>query len=130
MSTRSLELLPGRFAVCRLAADAAVPAWAMAAAFSSVTRTHDELSIVCEEDRVPVDAKREGGWRCLKLEGPLDLSLTGVLASLLRPLADAGVPIFALSTYDTDYVLVRDGQLEDAIAALRQAGHRVEPAAG
>jgi hypothetical protein len=76
---------------------------------------------------VPADVKQEGGWRCLKVEGPLDLSSTGVLASLLQPLAEAGVPIFAIPTYDTDYVLVREVQLEAAITALRQAGHHVEP---
>lgn len=130
MRTRSLELLPGRFALCRLAADAAVPAWAAAAAFSSVTRTRDELSIVCEEGGVPEEVKHERGWRCLKLVGPFDLGLVGVLVSVLQPLAGAGVSIFALSTFDTDYVLVRGGQLSEAIAALRRAGHAVEPPAG
>jgi hypothetical protein len=105
---------------------AAVPAWAASSVFSSITRTADELSIVCEEAGVPLDVKHDGGWRCLELAGPLDLSLTGVLASVLRPLAEAGVSIFAASTFDTDYVLVRAGQLEKAVAALRAAGHLVE----
>lgn len=74
---------------------------------------------------MPGDVKHDRGWRCLKLAGPLDPNLTGVLASVLQPLADAGVSIFALSTFDTDYVLVRDAQLEKAVAALRDAGHSV-----
>ena len=104
----------------------AVPAWAANTVFSSVTRTADELSIVCEEGGVPPDVKHDGGWSCIGLVGPFDLNLTGVLASVLQPLADAGVSIFAVSTFDTDYVLVRASQLETAIAALRQAGHQVE----
>lgn len=93
---------------------------------SSVTRTANELSIVCEEAGVPGDVKHERGWRCLKLVGPLDLGLVGVLLSVLQPLAGAGVAIFALSTFDTDYVLVLGSQLEKAVAALRDAGHHVD----
>ena len=126
MKTYSLEVLPGGFAICRLEASSEVPEWAAGGPFASVTRTADELSIVCEEGGVPPDVKHDGGWRCLRLVGPFDLNLTGVLASLLQPLAEAGVSIFAVSTFDTDYVLVRGSQLETAIAALRQAGHHVE----
>lgn len=123
-------MLPGGFALCRIGAESAVALWAAGGAFSSVTRTADELSIVCEEASVPSDVKHERGWRCLKLVGPFDLGLVGVLVSVLQPLAGAGVSIFALSTFDTDYVLVRGGQLSEAIAALRKAGHSVEPHAG
>lgn len=126
MTSHSLEVSPESFAICRLAAQAPVPNWAKAGAFLSVTRTAEELSIVCEERHVPADVKHDPGWRCLKLAGPFDLNLTGVLASVLEPLAAAGVSIFALSTFDTDYVLVRNAQLEKTIGALRRAGHRVQ----
>jgi hypothetical protein len=121
----TLHVLPEAFGVCRLDAAAAVPGWAAAGTFSSVTRTADELSVVCEERLVPEGVKQDGGWRCLKLVGPFDLELTGVLASVLQPLAGAGVSIFAVSTFDTDYVLVRNARLEQAVAALRAAGHQV-----
>jgi hypothetical protein len=122
----SLELLPEAFAVCRLEATAPVPEWAVGASFCSITRTAAELSIVCEERLVPEAVRHDRGWRCLRLVGPFDLDLTGVLVSVLRPLADAGVSIFAVSTFDTDYVLVRSARVEQAKAALRAAGHRVD----
>ncbi len=120
-----LHLLPGCFAICRLAADAGVPAWATGGGFSSVTRTADELSVVCAEDVVPAGAKCERGWRILQVAGPLEFSLTGVLADIAAPLADAGVSIFAISTFDTDYVLVKDENLARAVDVLRAVGHRV-----
>jgi hypothetical protein len=91
-----------------------------------VTRTDEELSIVLPEDSVPMDWKAERGWRCLKVLGPLDLGLVGILASLTSPLAEAGIPIFALSTYDTDYLLVHDADLARATGALSLSGHIVE----
>jgi hypothetical protein len=115
-----LSLLPGRFAVCRLAADAGVPA-----AFFSVTRTPDELSVVCAEDSAPEGAPCENGWRILQVAGPLDFSLTGVLAAIATPLANAGVSIFAISTFDTDYVMVKEANFAESVEALRAAGHRV-----
>lgn len=121
-----LTILPDPLAVCRLAADDALPAWLPARGFVSVTRTGDELSIVCAEDAVPEGVRREGGWRCLAVAGPLDFGMTGVLASIAAPLADAGISIFALSTFDTDYVLVKAEKLEDAAEALRRAGHTVD----
>jgi hypothetical protein len=122
-------LLPGLFAVCRLDADAP-QAWAMSGSSSivSITRTPSELSIVCAQELVPDGVRCERDWRCLSVEGPLDFSLTGVLAALLAPLAEAGVSIFALSTFDTDYLLVGAAQLDLAIEALSAAGHRVAPA--
>jgi enamine deaminase RidA (YjgF/YER057c/UK114 family) len=116
----NLTVLPERLAVCRLAASARVPSWALELheAFTSITRTADELSIVCLEDAVPPDVQVEGGWRALKVPGPIPFETTGVLASLAAPLAAAGISIFALSTYDTDYVLVREPDLEAALAAL------------
>jgi hypothetical protein len=111
--------------VCRLDPTAEVPDWAIAGGFFSVTRTAEELSVVCPEDSVPEDVRCEGGWRALKLEGPFEFSEVGVLASVAVPLAEAGVGIFAVSTFDTDYVLVKEEQLEPAVAALRGRGHEV-----
>jgi hypothetical protein len=106
-----------------------VPDWATAdrpgAALHAVVRTPAELTVVCEGGRVPPDVRAERGWRALAVAGPLDLALTGVLLALLEPLAGAGVAIFAVSTYDTDHVLVPADRLGDAVAALRAAGHRV-----
>lgn len=118
-------LLPEIYAVCRLPRDAALPDWAAQGDLVSVTRTADELSIVCPADAVPSDVRREGGWRCLRVAGTLDFGLVGVLASLLTPLAQAGVSVFCLSTFDTDYVLVREGDLSRSTLALRAAGHEV-----
>ena len=102
-----------------------MPAWAWSAELCSVTRTIDELSVVCSEASVPADAPAERGWRALKVQGPLDFSLTGVLAALTAPLAAAAIPIFALSTYETDYILVHGRDLEQGSEALTKAGHTV-----
>ena len=120
-----LALLADTFSVSRLAHDAPVPAWATTAPVFSVTRTADELSIVAPESITPADVHAERGWRALKLEGPFDFALTGVLASVLQPLAESRVSIFAISTFDTDYVLVRSETLDAATSALRAAGHRI-----
>lgn len=117
-------------AVCRLLPDTPIPAWATSAPFFCVMRTAEELSVVCPASALPAhlpdDVKVARTWRALKLHGPFDFAETGVLASVLSPLA-AAVSIFALATYDTDYVLVRQPQLERAIEALRAAGHTVTP---
>jgi hypothetical protein len=125
---RKLDLivLPDLFAVCRLAPDAAVPTWATGGRFFSVTRTADELSIVCQQLLVPPEARHEIGWRCLWVAGAMDFTQIGVLASLVGPLAQAGISVFAISTFDTDYLLVKQADLELATAALRQAGHTIE----
>jgi hypothetical protein len=112
-------------AVCRLDRYSGIPGWTTAAGFCSVTRAGDELSVVCPEESVPEDVTCERGWRAIGLEGPLDFSMVGVLAAMLTPLAGAGVPVFAISTFDTDYVLVREEQLDLAIAALRGRGYEV-----
>lgn len=129
MSLR-LTVLPGRLAVCRLPPEDAIPEWANAAGFSSVTRTRDELSVVCVEAAVPEDVRGERGWRALVVAGPLDFGLIGVIASLAEPLARAGVPIFAISTFDTDYLLVKEARLAEAVAALTAAGHEISTLAG
>jgi uncharacterized protein len=120
-----LRVLGERLSICRLHAGEEVPAWATGASFFSVTRTRDELSVVCLEEVVPEGISRESGWRALKLEGPFDLSMVGILASVASPLAEAGASIFTVSTFDTDYVLVREEQLDLAIDTLRASGHRV-----
>ena len=123
MTSLILTVLPERLAICRLAADAPVPAWLGRARFWSLTRSEEELSIVLPEEMVEAGWQAERGYRALQVLGPLDLGLTGVLASLAVPLAAAGVSIFALSTYDTDYVLVREGDLEKAEQALVASDH-------
>lgn len=125
VSSRSLTVLRDTFAVCRLAPAAPLPPWVGSGDFLSITRTPEELSLVCPERDVPADIQSTRGWACLKVEGPLDFSLTGVLATLAGTLAEAGVPLFAISTYDTDYLLVRENDLARAEAALTAAGHRV-----
>lgn len=124
-SRLTLSVLPQRLAVCRFGPEATIPAWATIAPFFSVTRTTDELSIVCPEDHVPLDVPCERDWQALKLEGPFEFSLVGILSAVAAPLAEAGVSIFAIATYDTDYVLVREFQLEQAVAVLREEGHTV-----
>lgn len=119
-----LRLLEGRFAVCRLASDDMLPARTAEVDFLSVTRTAEEVSVVCLESQAPA-GRIETGWRCLEVQGPLPFDQVGVLASLAQPLADAGVSIFAISTFDTDYLLIKEAQLEEALASLRDAGHRV-----
>ena len=121
----TFTLLDGAFAVCRLDSDAPLPMWANGQ-FFSVTRSTDELSIVCPQANVPTGVKCVTGWRCLKVEGPLDLSLVGILAGIATTLAQANVNIFVVSTYDTDYVLVKEGQMEEAVRALEAAGHTVK----
>lgn len=117
----SLSVLPRRLAICRLGKDDPIPGWlTKGGEFFSITRTLDELSIVCEESVVPAEVRAEKGWRAFKIEGPLDLSLTGILASLTSPLAAAEISVFAISTSDTDYLLVKSERLEEAIAALKK----------
>ncbi|HEY1272193.1 MAG TPA: ACT domain-containing protein [Terriglobales bacterium] len=117
-------LLSGNFAVCRLPADVLIPDGILRSQpFVSVTRTADELSIACREESVPPDAKAERDWKCFKLEGPISFSQTGILASFIQPLAESAIPVFAVSTYDTDYVLVKEGWAGKALLALKEAGH-------
>ena len=122
----NLSLTPDRLTVCQLPANAPLPAWAANAnGFVSITRTTEELSIVCREGLAPADMKQEAGWRAFKIEGPLDFGLTGILASVLDPLAQAKISIFAISTYHTDYILVKADKVEATTAALRAAGHNI-----
>jgi uncharacterized protein len=117
--------LPGPYAIVRFAADAPVPDWAAKGEFNSVTRTADELSIVCPAGNLPSDVHSPYHWICLKLEGPFPFSVTGVLLSFIEPLSTRSVPIFAISTYDTDYVLIQKEFAGTALNALQEAGHEL-----
>ncbi len=124
-----LIVLPDKFAVCRLLSSENVPSWVWGnKSLLSVTYTADELSIVCASENVPDDVQCERLWGAMKVQGPLDFALTGILAALAGPLAEAGIAIFALSTYDTDYILVKEDTLQQAVMVLRQHGHIFEGA--
>lgn len=118
---RTLTLLPERFAVCRFAPDAPLPAWVFheSATVWSLTRTPRELSLVCPEDDLPPSVETaERGWRAFEIEGPIPFGVTGVISGLTSPLAAAGIPVFVLSTYDTDLLLVQETALDRTGAAL------------
>ena len=114
----TLSTLPNSLAICRLAPTAKVPSWAFKSSFYSISKTTDELSIVCDQAAVPAGIKKVENWRAFKIEGPLDFSLTGIVASLARPLADSKVPIVVISTYDTDYILVESKYFSKAKEVL------------
>lgn len=120
------SLLQGPYSLVRFPPDAPVPDWAFAPGeFVSVTRATDELSVVCPAARVPAGVRSDGGWCCLKLQGPFAFDQVGILSSFAVPLAQAGVGIFAISTFDTDYILVKETQRELAVQALVSAGHTI-----
>jgi hypothetical protein len=124
-----LRVLDGDYAVSKLDRSAAIPAWADGEGFVSISRATDELSIVCLSARVPVgDAtiQLESGWVCLQLVGPFAFTLTGILLAVLKPLAAAEIGIFAVSTFNTDYVMVKRDRLVAAIEALTANGHTVK----
>jgi hypothetical protein len=127
MTTSDISLVvnPERLAVCRLPAEADLPDWARPGELLAFLHTRNALSVVCAERFVPPEIKAERGWRMLEVQGPLDFTLVGVLASISVPLARAGVSIFVLSTFDTDLILVKDEALEKAVQALVQAGFQV-----
>jgi hypothetical protein len=122
-----LRILAGSYAVSRLSPDASVPEWARGE-LVALTRTPDQLSVVSAVESVPASVESARGWRALRVAGSLDFALVGILAALSGVLAQAEIPIFALSTFDTDYILVGDRDLEGAVRALESAGHRVVPA--
>lgn len=125
-----LSILKGRFGILRLEKGSEIPVWIYDSNFFSITRTPEELSFVCQESVIPVnvpaDIKAERGWNCLKIEGPLDFGLTGILAGISRTLAEHGISIFAISTYDTDYVLVKKTDMEQAVKALAEEGYEIK----
>lgn len=119
-----LEAIKHRLAICQIR-NAVIPLWATQGEFFSICKTNEELSIVCDESNVPIEVDRELGWRALKVQGPLDFSLTGILASIATPLSEANIPIFAISTFNTDYVLVKEANLAKALGVLCRAGHTI-----
>lgn len=122
----TLNLLGENFVICRLSPASSLPSWAFNGPFISITKTDDELSIITIDDhRLPRDLQCERDWKCLKLQGPFSFNLTGILSSILTPLANADIPILAVSTFDTDYVLIKEKTLAIAIDVLKQNGHRV-----
>ena len=121
----NLEILPGAYVICRLNSEEPIPKW-LRGELVSVTRTPDELSVVCPAEGVPHDVQRESGWRCLRVIGKLDFSLVGVIAGITTVLADAGLSVLTLSTFDTDYFLVREKDLTRAAHALGEAGMKTE----
>ena len=118
--------LAGGYAIVRLAPEEQVPAWASNGDFYSITRTSDELSVVCPADNLPPGVLSPHRWVCLKLEGPFPFSLTGVLLSFIEPLSTNSIPIFAISTYDTDYVLIQEEFAGTAFESLQCAGHLLQ----
>jgi hypothetical protein len=120
-----LAVLSPAFAVCRLDPLAPFPAWASSSVFTSITRTSDELSVVCQQHLVPNGVQCERNWSCIRVSGKMDFSMIGVVASLVTPLAEAGISVFVVSTFDTDYLLIKETESEMALAALQAAGHKV-----
>ncbi len=120
-----MTVLKGTFAVCRLETSESIPDWIEQEDFYSITRTSNELSIVCIEKNIPENIQCERDWKILKVEGPLDFSLVGILSSLSAALARQGISIFAISTYDTDYILVKNKDLTLAKSTLSQEGHQI-----
>ena len=129
MPRLELDVLAESLAICRLGADAPIPAWATARPFFAISRTSDELSIICQDVLVPAGVTVSRDWRALRLHGPFDLGLVGILFAVVAPLAAADVSIMPIATYDTDYILVRSADLPRAIDAIRRAGHDVRDAA-
>ena len=123
----TLSVLEKRFGIFKLNENSEthqeIPSWVYESSFFSITRTSEELSVVCEEKSIPIGTTAERSWSCLKIEGPLDFGLTGILAGISQVLANCRIPIFAISTYNTDYILVREKNLESAVKALLDAGY-------
>jgi uncharacterized protein len=128
MPKLNLMILPHKYAVCRLDPNGYIPHWALLGDdFVSLTRTREELSVVCMQENVPQEGTRaERGWHCIKVLGPFDFSVTGIHASLAVPLAETGISVLAIATYETDHILVKEPDLEKAIKTLEQAGHRFQ----
>ena len=123
--THSLKILPERMAVCRFEPTSELPDWINRPGFYSITRTEEELTLVCRETSVPQGAKCERGWRCFRVQGVLDFCEIGIMFSITQPLAKSGVSLFVISTYDTDYFLVKEKDLPNAIVALTDYGHQI-----
>jgi hypothetical protein len=125
MPSVPLSLLPGDYAVSRLSSTDPIPAWAEGEGFVSISRSDEELSILCRAERVPPDVRQDGGWACLELQGPFAFDETGIVLSVIAPLSNAGLGIFLVSTFDGDHLLVKRADLDTAKALLLGAGHRL-----
>jgi hypothetical protein len=121
----SIAAVEGTFAVCKLGSRAGVQPWMQAGPIFSITRTPDELSVVCRQDAVPEEVEHEAGWRCICVAGVVPFSAVGVLASLTAPLAAERISVFAVSTFNTDYLFVKNQDYDRAVSALRRAGHSI-----
>ncbi|GFP75321.1 ACT domain-containing protein [Clostridium fungisolvens] len=121
----TMRLLRDKYGVCRLDKNEIIPSWAQNGEFFSITKTADELSIVCDEDNIPDNIKCEKDWNILKIEGPLDFSLIGILSSISSILADKGISIFAVSTYDTDYILIKNKDIDKAVKSLIEERYEI-----
>jgi uncharacterized protein len=126
LDSLTLHLLPGNFVICRLSPSSSLPSWAFTGPFISITKTNDELSIITlDHVHLPNDIQCERHWRCFKLQGPFPFDVTGVLCSILNPLGNADIAILAVSTFDTDYVMIKDKHVLLAVDVLKQNGHVV-----
>ena len=126
MKKLNLTLSPHLYAVCQFHPDKNIPYWALMGDFVSLTRTHEELSIVCQQDNVPDDIEAERGWRCVQVQGAFDFSVAGVHVSLAVPLAEADISVLAIATFATDYLLIKKENVEQALQVLKWAGHSIE----
>lgn len=126
MSLPDLMVHTERFSVCRLSPEAPLPAWVNQPVFWSATRTSDELSVVLPEKSAPQNIPVENGWRMIQIQGPIDFGLTGILSGILNPLAEAKIGIFAISTYDTDYILIKEDQFSAALETLQNVGYKIK----
>jgi hypothetical protein len=124
----NLILLEGDFAICQLDAASDLPDWVFKSDLYSITRTSDELSIICRHDQLPESLLCEPGWRLLKIKGSFTFDEIGVLSALLAPLAAGGISILAISTFNTDYLLIKTQNLDQAVHILQEAGHKIEQA--
>ena len=121
----NLSLLERTYGICVFESNAPIPEWAAAASLCSITRTEKELTVVCPQNIIPADIRHDGDWRCFRIDGSFDLNQIGVISSLAAPLAKADISIFVVSSYDTDYILIKDEKVEKAIAVLSDNGHSV-----
>ena len=120
-----LTLLKNKYAICSLPKDALIPDWALTQSLISITRTDKELTIVCRQDIISSELQSDLNWRCFRIDGSFDLDQIGVISSISSPLADAGISIYVISTYDTDYFLVKEEKLNQALSVLSNSNHSI-----
>ena len=125
MKQLNLTMSPHLYAVCQFHRDKNIPYWALLGDFVSLTRTHEELSIVCQQENVPDDIEAERGWRCVQVQGAFDFSVAGIHVSLAVPLAEAEISVLAIATFSTDYLLIKEENVEQALEVMKLAGHSI-----